>query len=82
MCIHHVVKSSPFRGYHPRERGDLSSEPGSVWMKAAGPWEEVSPPPPPSFYFPCQLKHICPSLTTHPTPISIQLEPLVNATFK
>lgn len=40
MCVRHVVKPSPVRGYHPWEwrRGDLSSEPGSVLMKAAGLW--------------------------------------------
>ena len=46
MCIGHVMKLSSVRGHHPREwrRGDLSSEPGSVSMKAAGPWGKFLQP--------------------------------------
>lgn len=55
--------------------GSSGSEPGSVFDESSRALGGSFSTPPPPFYFPCQLKHICPGLTTHPTPIPIQLEP-------
>lgn len=70
MCVRHVVKLSPgqrippmgvtVRGFKFRARKCFNERSGALG--------EVSPPLLHPFYFPCQLKHICPSLTTHPTP--------------